>query len=145
MALATNVPRETLVTKDRPVILGFECIERPGPHRIFHQHHRIAAVGTQEQRRATCRTLQIPTEEARGRDGKPRLDVAAHVHIPVQDADDFHHVRAHPIEHHMRADSGLAVTGPDVFGRPAGQGAVAQRLAGITDVPRVLMAAKNRA
>ena len=75
------------------------------------------------------------------RSGRLGLDVAAHVHVPVQDADDLHHVRAHPIEHHMRADGGLAVSGPDVFGRPAGQGAVAQRLAGITDVPRVALSA----
>jgi len=65
--------------------------------------------------------------------------VAGHVHIPVQDADDFHHVRAHPIEHHVRADGGLAITGPDVFGRPAGHGAVAQRLACITDALRAAL------
>ena len=59
-------------------------------------------------RRLTSHFLILPEH------GKPRLDVAAHVHVPVQDADDLHHVRAHPIEHHMRADGGLAVSGPDV-------------------------------
>ena len=48
--------------------------------------------------------------------GEPRLNVAAHVRVPVQDADDLQHARAHPIEHHMRTDGGLAVSGPDVFG-----------------------------
>ena len=94
-------------------------------HRTRCNHLRLAVSadrGESLTSARSCFATRVPEQTVRGlpllvfsEHSEPRLDVAAHVHVPVQDADDLHHARAHPIEHHMRTDGDLAVSGPDVF------------------------------
>ena len=59
----------------RPVVLGLECIQAERPRGILHQHHRVAPVRTQKQRRAPCGALQIAAEVARRRYGRGRVEI----------------------------------------------------------------------